>query len=94
MELARARAQHRLGDGEAPVIEKAVSAKLLVLDELGAEVGRDSATAEVLHRRHERDRDTIWTSPFTLSDLAKKYGEGIARRLVEGTVVALGGMKP
>jgi DNA replication protein DnaC len=95
MELARARAQHRLGGGEAPPIEIAVKAKLLVLDELGAEVGRDSATAEVVHRRHEQDRDTIYTTPFTLAELTKKYGDGICRRLFEGgTVIAVGGMKP
>jgi DNA replication protein DnaC len=95
MELARARSQHRLGEGEALSIRAAVGARLLILDELGAEIGRDSATAEVIHRRHEQDRDTIYTTPFSLSDLSKKYGDGICRRLFEGgTVIALGGMKP
>lgn len=94
MTLARARAQHPLGHGEAPEVERAVDAALLILDELGAEAGRDSATAEVVHRRHELDAPTIYTTPFGLDELAGKYGAGIARRLVEGsTVIHLGGKR-
>ncbi len=89
--LARARSQHKLGAGEAGEVEEAVGARLLVLDELGAEQGRDSATAEVIHRRHEADLPTIWTSPFTREELKAKYGDGIVRRLWEGaTIIQLG----
>jgi DNA replication protein DnaC len=91
--LAKARAEHRLGGGEAPLVADAKTTPLLLLDELGAEATRgDDAVAEVIHERHANERVTIYTTPFSVDELGLKFGGGIARRVFEGaTVIALGG---
>jgi DNA replication protein DnaC len=94
-ELARARREHRLGAGEAEVVMSAIRTDLLLLDELGAEAGRgDTSVAEVIHERHANDRATIFTTPFSLEELAQRYGDGLGRRIFEGSLlVCLGGSK-
>lgn len=89
--LAKARQEHPLGNGEAPVIDRALKAKLLLLDELGAEFAHNTAVQEVIHERHADELPTIYTSGFDSDELAKRYGDGIARRIFEGaTVIRLG----
>lgn len=92
-EVAKARREHRLGSGEAELIDRVIRVRHLVIDELGAEASRgDSAVAEVIHERHAAQRATIYTTPFGLDELATKYSDGIARRIFEGAVVVrLGG---
>jgi DNA replication protein DnaC len=87
-EIAKARREHRLGDGEAHTVALAISARILLLDELGSESdGNNTAVAELIHARHEQDRPTIFTTPFTAQQLAARYGDGIARRVFENAVV-------
>jgi DNA replication protein DnaC len=85
--LTKARQEHRLGDGEAPRVALAMSCRLLLIDELGAELGRNTAVPEVIHARHEAELPTMYTSGFSLDELAAKYGSGICRRLFEGATV-------
>lgn len=86
--LAKARAMHPLGDGEAPLVSTALRAPLLVLDELGGEDTRyASAVAEVIYERHADDLPTWVTTGVTPERLAERYGGGIARRLFEGAQV-------
>jgi DNA replication protein DnaC len=89
--LSAARAQSSLGD-EPALVTRALSAHVLVLDDLGAEKDiHGSAVAEVLHERHAHMRHTIVTTGFTLEHLAGRYGDGIARRLAEGArIIDLG----
>lgn len=85
--LVRARVAHRMGEGEADLVSRAMRAPVLVLDELGAEIGKgtaESVVAEVIHERHAWQRRTIYTTPFTAADLTARYGAGIVRRIVEG----------
>lgn len=90
--LATARARHALGADEAPELERAIDTGFLGIDELGAEVGRDTSIVEVLHGRHNADRRIAWTSGLTKEDLLAKYGSGVWRRLSEGgTIIRLGG---
>lgn len=89
--LAKARQEHKLGDGEAPKVEEACKARLLLIDELGAELGRNTAVQEVIHERHERQLPTLYTSGFTLGELEQRYGAGIVRRILESAkVIQLG----
>jgi DNA replication protein DnaC len=81
--LAKARHEHPLGAGEAPPIKKAIEATVLVLDDLGLEQARNTAVAEVIYERHAAERQTIITTGFGYSALAERYGDGIARRIVE-----------
>lgn len=91
--LAKARAGQALGDGEAPLVEMALTASLLVLDELGGEDPRyASAVGEVLYERHEQALPTWVTTGVGSKEIAARYGGGIARRVFEGAAVfRLGG---
>lgn len=86
--LAKARAMHPLGEGESPLVLAALSAPLLLIDELGGEDPRyASAVTEVLYERHAEGRPTWVTTGVGPSELATRYGGGIARRLFEGAEV-------
>ncbi len=94
-QLAKARAGHSLGDGESPLVESALKATLLVLDELGGEDPRyASAVAEVLYERHEQARTTWVTTGVGSKEIASRYGGGIARRVFEGAAVFRLGSRP
>lgn len=87
-QLAKARAIHPLGEGEAPAVEAAICAPLLVLDELGGEDPRhSSAVAEVLYERHAERRKTWITTGVGSKEIAARYGGGIARRVFEHATV-------
>ena len=87
-QLAKARSLHRLGDGEAPAIAAALSAGVLVLDELGGELPQYSPVlAEVIHARHAECARTVVTSGLSLEAIGSRYGGGIQRRLAEGATV-------
>ena len=92
-ELAKARARHPLGKGEAPLVEDAFNASLLVIDDLGSEQNaQQSAVTEVIYERHAECRQTWITSFLTPELAAVRYGAGIARRIFEGARIGrLGG---
>lgn len=98
-ELAKARSEHALGRGEAPLVTLALRAHLLVIDELGEElrsssklVRGDTAIRDVLHARQAEGRRTIVTTYLDVCAIGEAYGAGIARRMDErGLVVPLGG---
>lgn len=94
-QLAKARAFHPLGEGEAPVIARALSAGLLVIDELGGEDQRyASAVAEVIYERHANAMPTWVTTGVGPKEIGDRYGGGISRRIFEGaTVFRLGARK-
>lgn len=96
-DLAKARAQSPLGQGECPLIERAISCRLLLVDDLGQErIFNNSAVSEVLFERHQRMRPLIVTTGLSPEQLIERYGDGIARRLLEigrVNVVRLG-MRP
>lgn len=86
--LGRARAEHRLGDGEAELVLNAMEVDLLVLDDLGAEAARDAdAIAAVIHRRHDDDLATWITTGFGATEIGARYGAGLERRIFEGATV-------
>lgn len=87
--LARARAEHRLGGGEPPLVKLALGASTLILDDLGSEPDvRDSAVGEVLYERHCEGRRTIVTTGYNNpQDAAVRYGDGIARRIWQGSKI-------
>jgi DNA replication protein DnaC len=91
-DLGVARQQHGLGAGEAGLVRQAMCAALIILDDIGVEpeIGAP-AVAHVLHHRYDGERPTIVTTGLTVEQLAKRYGAGVARRLLEtaGGVVVL-----
>lgn len=88
-ELCIARKHHRLGEGEAPEFDRAVSTPLLFLDEIGQEMSDDRWLLELLDARIVRGLPTITTSGLTATQLESRYGIGAYRRLIEphGTCV-------
>lgn len=81
-DLANARREHPLGQGEAPEVREAVSASLLFLDDLGWE--RDTAVVcDVLAVRYESGLPTIATSGKTRDELSAYYGAAVIRKLLQ-----------
>jgi DNA replication protein DnaC len=86
-ELASAVARSPLGV-EPRLVREALAAQLLVVDDLGAETAvATSPIAEVLHRRHARGARTLVTTWCDVAAIRTRYGDGVARRLHERTVV-------
>lgn len=78
--LARARRQYGLGDGEAPEVDRALYASLLVIDELGFEP-QTEILFEVVDHRYTRRLPTIVTSGLTQAEFLARYGDALTRRL-------------
>ena len=89
--MSRAAALHRLGADEPRIIATARYAADVLLDELGAGTLVDPIEG-IIARRHADHRPTIITTPYDADDLARRYGDGIARRVYErACVIRLGG---
>lgn len=91
--LAGTRGRHPLGQGEAPLVTEAMEASLLVLDDLGSEIGdHRNVIADVIFSRHNDELPTWITTGWTPEQLMERYGSQIVRRIVEhGKRVTLGG---
>ncbi|HVU05225.1 MAG TPA: hypothetical protein VHE30_25930 [Polyangiaceae bacterium] len=92
-DLANARARHELGS-EAPAIIAAKHPKLLILDDLGWDLGRDGTISEVIAERYDAGKVTIATSGFRFEQLVERYGEATIRKILEsggvkGKIVSL-----
>ena len=90
--LGVARLQHPAGHGEAPLVEAAMDAPLVLLDDLGSE--RDfpsNPIADVIFERHARDLPTWVTTGLSRDALVVRYGAGVTARLFErARVIHLG----
>ena len=95
-DLAKAQIYSRLGR-RPELVTQAISASLLVIDELGmdTEVFRESATSvrEVIHERHSRHGATIITTYLSKTALKRHYGAGIANRVASFKIIRLGDPK-
>lgn len=81
-QIAMARAEHGLGQGEPPLLSAAIRAWLLVLDEFGNKVpiARIHDVDELIHKRHSSGLTTIVTTPLSHTEIVAHYGETTARR--------------
>lgn len=81
-ELAEAPFVSQLGE-RAPMVQRAVRAELLVIDELRDPGAAKRATlTDVILRRHERTTArTIVTTGMTSAQISEAFGEGVMRRL-------------
>lgn len=85
--LAKARGTAPMGR-EVPLIERALEAPLVLIDELGGEDPRyASAVTEVIYERHAEGRATWITMGVGGPQIAQRYGGGIARKALEDAVV-------
>jgi hypothetical protein len=88
--LGVARVHHGLGIGEAPEVERAMSACLLVLDDLGSERNTSTnAVPDVIFARQEAGLPTWFTTWMHSSDVTQRYGDGVTRRISEAGRVAV-----
>ena len=88
LRLGTARIQAHAGQGEADLVERAIAAPLLLLDEVGGETKTaTNAVRDVVFARHDEDRPTWITTGFKGQELAAMYGDGFLRRVTEGALV-------
>lgn len=86
--LARARAEHSLGDGEAPLVLWALNLDLALVDDLGNDrVTELSAVTDVIMDRHADSLATWFTTGLTPAEVRTRYGDGLARRIFERAIV-------
>jgi DNA replication protein DnaC len=85
--LSLARSQSGLGH-EAPIVAEAMSAPALLIDDIGLDRPdqHGSAVADVLYARFMQGQITICTLAIPTSEVADRYGDGIARRMFERAV--------
>lgn len=81
-DLARARAEHRLGAGDAPLVARAAAASVLVVDDIGQE-GDPAAIRDVLAARYDAGLPTLATSNLRQPALDAHLGAAGLRKLVE-----------
>ena len=82
--LAGARARHPLGEGEAPMVHAAMTAELLVLDNVGSDLPlQTNPIADIMQVRYDSALPTWVTTWMTLDDMSTRYGEGVSRRVFE-----------
>jgi len=90
--LGVARIQHPAGQGEPDIVETAMRAPLVLIDDLGGE--RDhamNAVPDVLFERDAEGRATWVTTGLTREMLVKRYGLGVVARIFErATVIHVG----
>jgi hypothetical protein len=82
--LGGARLQHPAGHGEPEIVENAMRAPLVLLDDAGSE--RDYPTnplPDVIFERHAQDLPTWITTGLTREQLVKRYGLGVVARMFE-----------
>jgi DNA replication protein DnaC len=92
LRIGTARIQSHAGQGEAALVEQAIAAPLLLLDEVGGEQKTaTNAVRDVIFARYDADLPTWITTGFKGGELAAMYGDGALRRLTEHAyVVQLG----
>lgn len=83
--IAKARRQHGLGEGEAPLIAAALNASLLVIDEIGYEP-LGEVLFEVMDARYAQHLPTLITSGLTAAGFRDRYGDAFFRRLADKRV--------
>ena len=96
-EIALARQRYPLGDGEPPIVEEALDAMLLVLDDLGQDpypAPTTSPIVDIVLERYERMRATWVTTFLTRAEMGRRYGDGFTRRILEDAIIIQCGNKP
>lgn len=83
-ELATCRKRERFGREAFEVLE-ALSAPLLVLDDIGTEFASDSSPiTEIVFKRHADAKPTWFTTWMGPDEVRSRYGDGFARRVFQG----------
>lgn len=83
------------GENEVPLVQEAIDASILFLDDLGHEDPKDRSVWRVYDARYRKDLKTVMSTRLTHAELgsAERYGEDGRRRILESGVVADMGAK-
>lgn len=90
LSLASANLQHGTGKGVAPLVTRAVEARVTAIDDVGGPEHRQTSNGviDVVWERHAKRRPTwIVCLPKDRYQLAALYGDGFARRVFERALV-------
>ena len=88
MALALDRQQSRLGTGEAPLVARAESSSVLVIDDFGQGKGMgDSTVGDIIATRHASRRQTVITTALSAGEIEAAYGGRTKRRIFENAEV-------
>ncbi len=86
--LAVARSQSPLGEGEAEEVGFAMTARRAIIDDVGSEPPHPtSSLSDVIDARFSAGLPTIITCALDVDGVKARYGDGIARRIFERSVV-------
>jgi DNA replication protein DnaC len=92
-DLSSARMRTKLGR-EADTVLEAITAPLLVLDDVGAGSLAAGPLEEVIHKRHHDRKPTWFTTWMNDATMGQRFGGGFVRRVYEGArCIDLGGAK-
>lgn len=86
-ELEHERRITRLGTDSAELERRATHADIVLIDEIGQEVGAFSPLIDIVFARYDAMRPTWITTGVSAAVLTEKYGAGFVRRLFEGAQV-------
>lgn len=90
--LGIARIQNKAGTGEADLVDRAMRAPLVLIDDVGSE--RDTANnamLDVIFERHAEDLPTWVTTGLSGTQITNRYGAGFLRRITErATLLSVG----
>ncbi|WP_437591515.1 hypothetical protein [Sorangium sp. So ce1000] len=87
-DIIRAKRNHPLGQGDAPLLTAAYEAPILFLDDLGREPVGDTSIYDVVDARYWAGQTTVVSANMTRLVLRSRYGEAGERRICElGRVV-------
>lgn len=87
-DLPNARLAAKFGTGEADLVERAIAADFLVLDDIGWEsrrAGADDVVPEVIAARYDAGRVTYATTGLRLEQFTARYGDAVVRKLTEAS---------
>ena len=90
--LGVVRIQTPAGQGESPMVLAAMQARIALIDDLGAErQTSNNAIPDIIQWRHAEELPTWVTTGLTRSQIAERYSDGVARRLLDGAeIIRLG----
>lgn len=89
-DLADAHRGHRMGQGLAPLVERARTVPILLIDDLGDEGQEVDAIKRVVKHRFDRELTTWVSMGLSLEMAETRYGSGIVNRLRSGIVIIVG----
>lgn len=94
-DVAFARSRYPLGEGDPPLLSEAIGANMIVLDDLGQDPTlASSMVLDVVSGRYDAVRPFWVTTWLPLVEMSQRYGDGFARRVLEGATVIQCGYEP